>query len=116
MTNGAPGGGNWSCYLRFQAPLDLLDDVGDRHDALPQLERDLVGEPLADALFGGYDGAVVAVAELLAHLTVGGAGVLAGQEHGEHARVAVDPLAFLGDEEVARDAEHVADHALDVRE
>ena len=50
----------------------------------------------ADLLLGGDDGRVVPAAEVAADLAVGGAGVLAGQVHGEHPGVGHGPGAAVG--------------------
>jgi NodT family efflux transporter outer membrane factor (OMF) lipoprotein len=78
-----------------QVTLGSLDHVADTQRAFPQGQRSVLLEPLADLLLGSHHGAVAAAAEVLAHLRVGGAGVLAGQVHGQHARMAVLPVALL---------------------
>src|SRR6516164_2073775 len=79
-----------------QFPLDLFEDVPHRHDALAELERDVIRQPLPHSFFARHDRAVIAIAEMPPDLTVRRAGVFARQVHRQHARVAVDPLALLG--------------------
>jgi hypothetical protein len=58
-----------------QFPLDLFEDVRHRHDALAELKRDVIGQPLPHSLFARHDRTVIAIAEVPADLAVGRTGV-----------------------------------------
>src|SRR5260370_24226317 len=81
--------------LTQQLPFAPLNDFSDAQMPFTEDQFGILLKPLANLLFGGDGGTVVASAEVPADFAVRRRRVLACQVHGQHARMADHPRPLL---------------------
>src|SRR6266852_3985120 len=82
--------------LLEQLSLGQFNHLADAEFSIPHRQLAVGLNPKATFLLGGDGGAMIAAAEILADLTISRRGVLAGQEHRDHARMTDSPRSLFG--------------------